>query len=108
LTRVFRRVDAGELLDDEDGHEERRPRAAVLLGDLDAHDAELEAGVDEVARHGRVAVHLRDVRPDPLLRELADLVAEHRFVFGQVGQGQAADGGLGHGLFLPLRAGNGS
>ena len=37
-----RRVDARELLDGEDGVEEGAAGAAVGLGDLDAHDAEVE------------------------------------------------------------------
>ena len=44
-----RRVDVRELLDGENGVEERRPGAAVLLGDLDPHQAELEEALDQVA-----------------------------------------------------------
>ena len=45
-----RRVDARQLLDREHGVEEAAAGAAVGLGDLDAHDAELEQLPDERAR----------------------------------------------------------
>jgi hypothetical protein len=84
-----RRVDASQLLDRHDRHEEGRPRAAVLVGDLDAHQPELEAGVDQLARDLRLLVHPADERPDPLLREVAHDGAEILFVRVEVGERQA-------------------
>ena len=78
-----RRVDARQRLDRQDGMEERRAAAAVALGDLDAHDAEVEQLVDERARDLGVLVHLADERPDLAVRELVHAVAEQPFVFGQ-------------------------
>ena len=58
-------------------------RAAEGLGDLDAHDAEIEQLVDQRPRDLRLLVHLADERPDLRLGELADAVAEQLLVFGQ-------------------------
>ena len=56
--------------------EERAAGAAVGLGDLDAHDAELEQLIDERARDLRLLVHFADERPDLRVGELAHAVAE--------------------------------
>ena len=85
-----RGVHAGELLDGEDRHEERRRRAPVLLGDLDPHQPELEARVDEVAGKRLVLVHLVDDRSDLRLGEVADEMTEAALFLGEIGQGQAA------------------
>jgi hypothetical protein len=92
------RVHPGQGLHGEDGHEERRARAPVGFRDLDAHHPELEAGVDEVARDGRLLVHLVHERPHALFREVAYRLLEQALVFAEVGQGQAAADGerLGH------------
>src|SRR5439155_25168013 len=84
---------SGQLLDGQRRHEERGARAAVLFRDLDAHEPEAETFVDQLARDLRVFVHLPYVRLDLTLRELADLLAEQGFGFGEVGQWEAAQGG---------------
>jgi hypothetical protein len=66
----------------------------VLLGDLDPHDAQLEAGIDQLARNAALLVHPRDQWPDLLLRELPHLVPEHALVLGQVGEREAARSGV--------------
>ena len=68
----------------------RRAAAAERLGNLDAHDAEVEQLVDERARDLRVLVHLADERPDFAIGELVDAVAEQPLVFGQRRQRRAA------------------
>ena len=92
------RIHPRQRLHGEDGHEEGGARAAVGLGDLDAHHAELEQGVDERARNARVLVHLMDERAHPLLREVAHGVAEHPLLLTEIGQREAAAGSqrLGH------------
>ena len=93
-----RRVHPRQLLDDEDGHEEGRAGASHGLGDLDPHDAELEALVYELARDVGLLVHLADEGAHFRLGELSHLVAEHPLVVGEVGQREAAGGSerLGH------------
>ena len=66
---------------------EARAAAAVAVGDLDAHHAEVEELVDERGRDLRVLVHLSDERPDLAVGEFVHAVAEQPFVFGQCGQG---------------------
>ena len=78
--------------------EERAARPAVGLGDLDAHDAEVEQLFDQRLRDLRLLIHFADERPDLRGGELADAVAEDPFVFGEHGQGLGNGGGiLGHG-----------
>ena len=60
-----------------------RAGAAVGFGNLDAHDAEVEELVDELAGHLRLLVHVADERPDLSIGELVHAVAEQRFVVGQ-------------------------
>ena len=72
------------------------PDAAVRVGDLDAHEPELEAGVDQLAGNLRLLVHLANERPDPLLREVAHDGAEILLVRVEVGERQAAV--LAHGV----------
>ena len=79
-------VDARQLFDGEDRVEERAAGAAVLLGNLDAHQAELEELVKQVFVEDALFVHLLDQRPDFLVGKLADVVAKHDFVFGEGGQ----------------------
>ncbi len=71
--------------------EEARAGAAVRLGDLDAHDAQAEQVVDEVAGHLRVLVHLPDQRANALIGEFEDAVAKELFVFREDGERRAAD-----------------
>ena len=69
----------------------------MRIGNLDAHDAELEELVDERPRNLRVLVHFPDERPDFGLGKRAHAVAEDRLVFGEHGQGLGVlDGVLGH------------
>jgi hypothetical protein len=65
-------------------------RPAILLGDLDAHQPELEAGVDHVPGDLLRLVHLVDEGADLLLGEVADHLAEAGFVLRKIGQGKAA------------------
>ena len=83
-----RRIDLGQRFNRKDGVKEPRPGAAVPLGDLDAHHAELEQAVDEGPRHPRLVVHFADKRPDFAPGELEHAVAEQPFVFGQSAQGR--------------------
>ena len=83
-----RRIDARQRLDREHCMEEARAGAAERLGNLDAHHAEIEQLVDELARNRRVFVHVADDRSDLAVREFVHAVAEEPFVFGQRGQGR--------------------
>ena len=71
------------------------PDPPCCLGDLDPHDPELEAGVDQLAGDLRLLVHLAHEGPDPLLGEVAHDLAEGLLVVGEVGERQAAQV-LGH------------
>jgi hypothetical protein len=65
------RAAPGELLADQDPVERLEPEAAVLLGDVDVHQAELVRLRDDVSRVRLVLVVLGRLRPDLLLGELA-------------------------------------
>ena len=73
-------IDGGDLFDSEDGFEEGSGGATVLLGNLDAHEAEVE----ELADEGRVQVlrliHVTDEGGDLFGCETTDGVAEHALV----------------------------
>ena len=75
------------------------PGAAVRLGDLDAHHAQVEQLVDERARELRVLVHLADERRDLAARELEHAVAEQQLVLFEGGESPAGGRGgwIGHG-----------
>ena len=79
-------VDARQLLDGQDRFEELGAASAVLLGDFDAHQSELEEIVNQVVVEDAFLVHLLDQRADLFVGELADVVAEENFVFGESGQ----------------------
>ena len=81
-------VDARQFLDREDGFEKLCAAAAVLLGDFDAHEAELEEFVDEGFVEDTLLVHFFYQRADALVGELADVIAEEDFVFGEGGEGR--------------------
>ena len=66
--------------------EEARLAAAVALGNLDAHDTEIEQLVDERPADLRVLVHFAHVWTDFPTGEFVDTVAKQAFVFGQNGQ----------------------
>jgi hypothetical protein len=76
-----RRVDPRQLLDRDRVRECVAPSAAVLLGDRDAHQAELRHLRDELVREAVLAVELLCDRRDLLQREGADRVAD-QLVFG--------------------------
>ena len=57
-TRTPAGLDAGERLDGQDRVEERAAAAAVLLGNLDAHQAELEKIRFQVFVEDGLLVHL--------------------------------------------------
>ena len=78
-----RRIDAGQRLDGEHGVEERAAGPAEGLGHLDAHDAELEQRIDEVAGDLRLLVHVTDVRADFPVGKLVHAVAKEPFVLGK-------------------------
>jgi hypothetical protein len=65
---------------------EARTAAAVRLGDLDPHDAEIEQLRDQRRRDLGVLVHVADQRSDFAVREFVDAVPEKPFVFGQRGE----------------------
>ena len=65
-----RRVDRGQGFDGQHSVEEAGAGSAMRLGNLDAHDAQLEEPVDEGARHLRLVVHFADKGPDFARREL--------------------------------------
>ena len=90
-------VDARDFFDGEDGFEELGSAAAVLLGNFDAHQAELEELVDQVFIEDALLVHLLDQGTNFLVGELADVVAEENFVFGKGGEG-SGNGGLQRGF----------
>src|SRR6185295_12922727 len=71
---------------------------AHRLRDLDSHDAEIEALVDELAGDLGLLVHLGHERTHLGLGEVPYLLAEHPLVLGEVGEREAAGGseGLGH------------
>ncbi len=78
-----RGIDTRQLLHRQDGLEERACSAAVLLGHLDAHQAQLEELVDQRVLEHALLVHLLYVRTHALVGELADSVAKQHFIFGE-------------------------
>ena len=92
-------VHARQFLDRQNRFEELGAASAVLLGNLDAHQAELEEIVDEIFVEDALLVHLLDQRTNLLVGKLADVVAEKNFVFGERGQrggGGGLQSGFGH------------
>ena len=96
------RVDARQLFDGEGGVEEGAAGAAVDLGHLDAHDAQVEERPQQVAIERLLLVHGPRERGDPVHREVADAVAEEPLVVGERRKGRGRSRGcvdrLGHGL----------
>jgi hypothetical protein len=82
-----RGIDAREFLDRQHGMKEAAARAAVSLGDLDPHDAEVEELVDERPWNLRVLVHFTDEGPDLRVGEGPHAVPENRLVLGENGEG---------------------
>ena len=96
------RVDARQLFDGEGRVEEGAAGAAVDLGHLDAHDAQVEERPQQVAIERLLLVHGPRERGDPVHREFADAVAEEPLVVGERRKGRGRNRGcvdrLGHGL----------
>ncbi len=92
------RVDAAHLLDRERDHHHRAAGAAVLLRNLDPHEAEVEERGNQRGVDARRALHRLYARPNLLLRELRDGVAKCALLFRQCAE-RAASGGQvgGHG-----------
>ena len=82
-------VGARELLEHEDVRDEVRSGAAELLGDADAHQAELAELREELAGEAVLAVPLGCVRRDLGLRDLA---GERLDLALLVGEGEVHDG----------------
>src|SRR6185436_16909430 len=95
-----RRIDARDRFHREHRMKEAGAAAAVALGDLDAHDAEIEQLADERRRQLGLLVHFAHQRPNLPVGELVHAVAEQPFVFGQGRQRLRRDLGMlrRHGL----------
>src|SRR5208337_1092096 len=95
-------VHTRQFLDGQNRFEELRAASAELLGNLDAHQAELKEIVNEVFVEDALLVHFLDQRTNLLVSKLADVVAEKNFVFGERGQRGGGGGlqGFGHGNTL--------
>ncbi len=76
------RVDTRELLDADAVVDRRHPRTAVLLGKLDAHQAERSQGGDDLRWKVLRLVPLAHVRPDFGLRELANRAPQQSLFLG--------------------------
>ena len=80
------------LLDSENSFEERAGSPAVLLGNLDAHQAEVEEFAEKFGIELLCFVHFADERSDVGAGEVADGGAEEEFVGGELGE-------WGHGIW---------
>ena len=78
------RVDARQLLDRDRVRDRVAARAAVLLRDREAHEAELAELRDELVREATGQVELLGDRLDPLSRERPDRVADQLLLGSQV------------------------
>ena len=77
------RIDARELLDADAVVDRRHAGAAVLLGKLDAEQAERRQLRHQLGGEMLVLVPLADVRPDFGFGELADAAAQQFLLFGR-------------------------
>lgn len=84
-------VGAGELLDADDGRGEVHARAAVLLGDLDAHEPLLKELLDNGRVHGLGLVHVAGAGQDHVRGELVDHLRHGGLGLGEVGDGRGGD-----------------
>lgn len=84
-------VSAGELLDADDGRGEVHAGAAVLLGDLDAHEALLEELLYNGGVHLLGFVHVSRLGEDDLVGELGHGFGHGGFYFGEVADGGGRD-----------------
>ena len=80
-------VDPRQLLDRKRRHEDAARRPAVLLGDLDPHEPQLEELRDQLREESPRLVHLRDMGGDFRLGEFTDGRAEQLLFFREEGQG---------------------
>src|SRR4030095_6188211 len=78
-----RRVDARELLDADAVVDRRHAGAAVLLGDLDAEQAEGGELRAQLGRKMLLLIPLADVRTNLGFRELADAAPQQDLLFGR-------------------------
>ena len=79
-------IHARHFFDCENRLEEFPAAAAVLLGNLDAHQSKLKELVNQVFIEDAFFVHFFHQRADFFFGKLADVVAEKNFVFGEAGQ----------------------
>ena len=63
-------VDLGDLLDDQDLGDLVKTGSAVLLGNIDAHEAQLSHFGDDLGTHVTCFIHLLRIRSDISLRKL--------------------------------------
>jgi hypothetical protein len=81
-----RRIHRGQFLHRQNALEEAAAAAAVLFGDLDAHQAQLEELADDVLAEDAGFVHFADMRADLLARELAHGGLKELLFFRQRGE----------------------
>ena len=79
-----RRIDLRQLLNRQDRLEEISTLPAVLLGNIDRHQTEIEAFLEDFLLENTGLVHLTDIGGDAFARELAHGGLKHRFFFSQV------------------------
>ena len=91
-------INAGEFFHGQDGFKELGSAAAILFGDFDSHQAELEEFMDKTFFEDGFFIHLFNQRTNFVVSELADVVAKKNFIFGESGQRRGNGGleGLGH------------
>src|ERR1019366_920283 len=80
-------VGARAFFDGEDGFKKLAARAAVLLGNLDAHKSKLKELVDQRVVEHTLLVHFMSKRTNLVLGKLPDVIAKKNFVLSQRGQG---------------------
>lgn len=86
-------VGAGQLLNADDGGCEGHAGAAVLFGDLNAHEALLEELLDDLGVHGFGFVHVARAGEDDLAGEFGHGVGHGGLDLGQVRQWRGGDVG---------------
>lgn len=84
-------VGAGQLLNADDGRGEGHAGAAVLLGDLDAHEALLKQLLDNDGVHGLGLVHLARAGEHHFAGKLGHGLGHGRLRLGKVSDGRGRD-----------------
>ena len=79
-------VDSRNFFDGKHALEEITALAAVRLGDFDGHEAEFEELADQILVEDGGMIHFADEGRDAVAGELANRVAEEKFVGVEVGQ----------------------